>query len=226
MKNEHASNWRLHAQVGSVQEGKGSGPPTGRVLHPGLSFVDRLQPCSLVVLPPSGQTQLLAMWPENGARPNSSPPFPRHPQPRKAEKCLISKTPSAGSILSPWVLDAQVKALPKFPWSLCFILPMVMNMVVVVLSKLPSWAWVLSSQDQGKSLFSLETATGEPSQVASWGYSRDGRKPEVCVWVAWSGHKSIIQFRQAPHRQVGHICIKVTVVCLPQTLSHLPHLSE
>lgn len=29
-----------------------------------------------MVLPPSGQAQLLAMWPENGAQANSSPPFP------------------------------------------------------------------------------------------------------------------------------------------------------
>lgn len=101
MKNAYASNWRFHAQVGSVQEGKGSGPPTGPVLHPGLSFVDRLQPCSLMVLPPSGQAQLLAMWPENGTQSNRSPPFPLYPELQKAEKCLISKTPSAGSILSP-----------------------------------------------------------------------------------------------------------------------------
>ena len=99
-------------------------------------------------------------------------------------------------------------------------------MAVAVLSKLPLWAWVLNSQDQERSLFSLEIATGDPSQEASQDYSRDRRKPEVCVSVAWSGHKSTIQFRQAPHRQVGHICIKVTAVCLPQTLSHLPHLSK
>ena len=54
-----------------------------------------------MVLPPSGQAQLLAMWPENGTQANSSPPCPFHPQPQKAEKCLIFKTPSLGSILSP-----------------------------------------------------------------------------------------------------------------------------
>lgn len=168
-------------KLGQYKKGRAEALPRAVSSILGLSFVDRLQPCSLMVLSPSGQIQLLAVWPENETRPNSSPPFPLHPQPRKAEKCLISKTPSACSILSPWALNAQVKALPKFPWSLRFIFPMVMSMVVAVLSKLPSWASVLSSQDQGRSLFSLETATGEPSQEDSQDYSRDGRKPEVCV---------------------------------------------
>lgn len=41
----------------------------------------------------------------------SGPLLSIHPQPQKGEKCLISKTPTVGSILNLLVLDAQVKAL-------------------------------------------------------------------------------------------------------------------
>lgn len=120
MKSTHVFNWRLHAQV--------------QVFYPGLSSRDRLQLCTDNAAPPlqgrpSSRHCLMGMMPSL----TTVLPSPSTLSPRR-QNCLISKTPSVGSILSPCVLDAQVKAWPSFPWSLGLIIPM----AKAVLFKLPS----------------------------------------------------------------------------------------
>lgn len=99
------------------EEGKGTGTPTCLVFCPGLLGTDCRR--AEMVLPPSGQAQLPAMSQEDGAQLNVYPPFPFHPQPQKGKTCLMSKTPSVGSIpeaLGPGCSN-QVSALSSpEPW--------------------------------------------------------------------------------------------------------------